>query len=177
MLNEAQTERDDALGIAIRRGLLRLVAELKNAGVKLDIVGLQGHLQPQYPHDPARFFEFLDALAKLGVDIYITEFDVRDDTFPDEIEARDKAVARTAGQFLQTTLRHPAVKALITCQLADRFSFYRGIARQRNPTAARLPRPLPYDDRLEPKPMWFAIAQAFESTLGPDDYTGGRAPR
>ena len=114
VLNEAQTERDDELGLAIRRGLLKLVADLKNAGVRLDVVGLQGHLQPQYPHDPGRFRDFLDALSNLGVEIYITEFDVRDDTFPDDIEARDKAVARTAQRFLETTLRHPAVKAVIT---------------------------------------------------------------
>ena len=55
VLNEAQTERDDEVGLAVRAGLLKLVADLKHAGVKLDVVGLQGHLQPQYPHDPARF--------------------------------------------------------------------------------------------------------------------------
>jgi endo-1,4-beta-xylanase len=175
VLNEAQTERDDELGLAVRRGLLKLVADLKNAGVKLDAVGLQGHLQPQYPHDPARFEEFLHALADLGVDIYITEFDVCDDVFPDDVEARDAAVARTAQQFLATTLRHPAVKMLITWELADNYSFYRGIYRAKNPTAARLPRPLPYDDKLQAKPLWNAIAQAFESARRPDAPTSGRA--
>ena len=175
VLNEAQTERDDELGLAVRRGLLKLVADLKNAGVKLDVVGLQGHLQPQYPHDPGRFNEFLHTLAGLGVDIYITEFDVSDDVFPDDIEARDAAVARTAQQFLEPTLRHPAVKALITWELADNYSFYRGIFRAKNPTAARLPRPLPYDDRLQAKPLWGAIAQAFESVRRPDLSTNGRA--
>jgi endo-1,4-beta-xylanase len=175
VLNEAQTERDDELGLAVRRGLLKLVADLKNAGVRLDVVGLQGHLQPQYPHDPGRFNEFLHTLAGLGVDIYITEFDVSDDVFPDDIEARDAAVARTARQFLEPTLRHPAVKALITWELADNYSFYRGIFRAKNPTAARLPRPLPYDDRLQTKPLWGAIAQAFESARRPDPSTNGRA--
>ena len=175
VLNEAQTERDDELGLAVRSGLLKLVADLKHAGVKLDVVGLQGHLQPQYPHDPARFSEFLHALADLGVDIYITEFDVCDDIFPDDAEARDAAVARTAQQFLDTTLRHPAVKALITWELADNYSFYRGIFRAKNPTAARLPRPLPYDDRLQAKPLWGVIAQAFESARRPDLSTNGRA--
>ena len=174
VLNEAQTERDDELGLAVRRGLLKLVADLKNAGVKIDVVGLQGHLQPQYPHDPARFSEFVHALADLGVDIYITEFDVCDDIFPDDAAARDAAVARTAQQFLETTLRHPAVKALITWELADNYSFYRGIARAKNPTASRLPRPLPYDDRLQAKPLWGAIAQAFESARRPA-LTNGRA--
>ena len=175
VLNEAQTERDDELGLAVRRGLLKLVADLKNAGVRLDVVGLQGHLQPQYPHDTGRFNEFLHTLAGLGVDIYITEFDVSDDVFPDDIEVRDAAVARTARQFLEPTLRHPAVKALITWELADNYSFYRGIFRAKNPTAARLPRPLPYDDRLQAKPLWGAIAQAFESARRPDLSTNGRA--
>ncbi len=175
VLNEAQTERDDELGLAVRRGLLKLVADLKHAGVKLDVVGLQGHLQPQYPHDPGRFSEFLHALADLGVDIYITEFDVCDDVFPDDVGARDAAVARTAQQFLEPTLRHPAVKALITWELADNYSFYRGMARAKNPTTARLPRPLPYDDRLQAKPLWGAIAQAFESARRADLSTNGRA--
>jgi endo-1,4-beta-xylanase len=174
-LNEAQTERDDELGLAVRRGLLKLVADLKNAGVKIDVVGLQGHLQPQYPHDPGRFSEFLHALAGLGVDIYITEFDVCDDVFPDDVQARDAAVARTAQQFLEPTLRHPAVKAFIAWELADHYSFYRGMARAKNPTTARLPRPLPYDDRLQVKPLWGAIAQAFESARRPDPSTNGRA--
>jgi endo-1,4-beta-xylanase len=175
VLNEAQTERDDELGLAVRRGLLKLVADLKNAGVRIDVVGLQGHLQPQYPHDPARFSEFLHALAGLGVDIYITEFDVCDDVFPDDVEARDAAVARTAQQFLEPTLRHPAVKALISWELADNYSFYRGMARAKTPTTARLPRPLPYDDRLQAKPLWGAIAQAFESARRPDLSTNGQA--
>ncbi|MCK9915160.1 endo-1,4-beta-xylanase [Microbacteriaceae bacterium K1510] len=163
VLNEAQTERDDDLGLTIRQGLLKLVADLKNAGVKLDAVGLQGHLQPQYPHDPGRFSKFLDALSNLGVDIYITEFDVRDDTFPDDIEARDQAVATTAHRFLDTTFRHPSVKALITWELSDKYTFYRDMAQQKKLASTRLPRTLPYDDKMQKKPLWAAIAQAFES--------------
>lgn len=175
VLNEAQTERDDALGLAVRGGLLKLVADLKQAGVKLDAVGLQGHLQPQYPHDPGRFNEFLHKLADLGVDIYITEFDVCDDVFPDDIGTRDAAVAQTAREFLEPTLRHPAVKALVTWELADNYSFYRGMARDKNPLSTRLPRPLPYDDQYKAKPLWGAIAQALESARRPDLTTKGQA--
>lgn len=163
VLNEAQTERDDALGVTVRAGLLKLVKELKDAGVKLDAVGLQGHLQPQYPHDPARFQDFLHQLAAEGVDIYITEFDVRDDTFPDDIRVRDTQVAAVAERFLASVLRVPQVKALITWQLADNYSFYRGIAKQKNPTSTRMPRPLPYDDHLQRKELWFALAKALKN--------------
>jgi len=163
VLNEAQTERDDALGLTVRAGLLRLVKELKDAGVRLDAVGLQGHLQPQYPHDAARFQDFLHELAAEGVEIYITEFDVRDDTFADDIRTRDAQVAAVAQRFLANVLRVPQVKTLITWQLADNYSFYRGIAKQKNPATPRLPRPLPYDEQFQRKQLWFTLAKALQN--------------
>ncbi|MDQ8729768.1 endo-1,4-beta-xylanase [Bradyrhizobium sp. LHD-71] len=162
VLNEAHAERDDDVGRGIRAGLLRLVDELKQAGAPLHAVGLQGHLQPRYPHDPGRFLEFVHALAARGVDIYITEFDVRDDTFPDDIRARDAMVADTAKRFLTNVFSVPAVKMLIAWQLADKYSFYYGAARQKNPQAARWPRPLPFDEGMQRKPLWFAIADSFK---------------
>ena len=131
VLNEAQTERDDELGLAVRRGLLQLVGDLKNAGVKLDVVGLQGHLQPQYPHDPARFSDFLHSLAALGVDIYITEFDVCDDIFPKTSRRATRPSPERRRQFLDTTLSHPAVKAVITWELADKYTFYKASSSKR----------------------------------------------
>ena len=164
VLNEAQTERDDDVGHAVRDGLLRLVDELKDAGVRLDAIGLQGHLQPRYPHDPARFSDFLYQLAERKVDIYITEFDVRDDTFPDDVQTRDAIIADTAEKFLTNTLRIPAVKMVIVWQLADNYSFYTDAAKKKNPLAERLPRPLPFDEALQKKPLWFAMARAFQNS-------------
>lgn len=163
VLNEAQTERDDDVGHAVRDGLLRLVDELKQAGVRLDVVGLQGHLQPRYPHDPARFSDFVHTLAAKGVDVYVTEFDVRDDTFPDDIATRDAAIAQTGEKFLTTVLKIPAVKAVIAWELADNYSFYTDAAKKKDPLAQRLPRPLPYDDAMNKKPLWFAMARAFKA--------------
>ena len=163
VLNEAQTERDDDVGRTVREGLLRLVDELQDAGVPLHAVGLQGHLQPRYPHDPARFADFVHALAERKVDIYITEFDVRDDTFPDDIPSRDAMIAETAEKFLNTVLRIPAVKDVITWQLADNYSFYTDAAKKKNPLAERLPRPLPFDDANQKKPLWYAMARAFKN--------------
>lgn len=163
VLNEAHTERDDDVGHAVRDGLLRLVDELQDAGMPLHVVGLQGHLQPRYPHDPARFMDFVHALAERKVDIYITEFDVRDDTFPDEIAARDALIADTAERFLEAVLRVPAVKAVIAWELADRYSFYTDAARKKDPSAKRMPRPLPFDDAMQKKPLWYAMARAFRT--------------
>jgi len=162
-LNEAQTERDDTLGLAVRAGLLDLVKRLKDSGVRLDVVGLQGHLQPKYPHDPARFVDFVHQLSELDVDIYITEFDVRDDTYPDDTATRDAMVAKTAETFLDNVLKIPSVKAVIAWELADNYSFYTDMAKKKDPSAVRLPRPLPYDANLKKKPLWYAMHRAFTS--------------
>jgi endo-1,4-beta-xylanase len=164
VLNEAQSERDDEVGLTVRRGLLQLVDELKQSGVPLRAVGLQSHLQPRYPHDPERFAEFLHALAGRGVDIYLTEFDVRDDTFPDDVAARDAMIAETAEKYLNNALRVPAVKVVIAWELADNYSFYTDAAKKKDPLAQRLPRPLPFDSSMQKKPLWFAMARAFENT-------------
>ena len=163
VLNEAQSERDDEVGLVVRRGLLRLVDELKDAGVPLHAVGLQGHLQPRYPHDQGRFLEFVHALTERKVDIYITEFDVRDDTFPDDIPTRDAMIAETAEKFLTAVLRVPAVKMVIAWELADNYSFYTDAAKKKDPLAQRLPRPLPFDSSMQKKPLWFAMARSFEN--------------
>jgi endo-1,4-beta-xylanase len=163
VLNEAQTERDDDVGLAVRAGLLRLVDELQHAGVPLHAIGLQGHLQPRYPHDPARFADFVHALAERKVEIYITEFDVRDDTFPDNIAARDAMIAETAEKFLTNVLRIPAVRTVIAWELADNYSFYTDAAKKKDPLAQRLPRPLPFDSDMQKKPLWYAMARAFQN--------------
>jgi endo-1,4-beta-xylanase len=163
VLNEAQTERDDAVGLAVRAGLLRLVDELKDAGVPLHAVGLQGHLQPRYPHDAARFADFVHALAERKVEIYITEFDVRDDTFPDDIATRDAMIADTAEKFLNNELKVSAVKMVIAWELADNYSFYTDAAKKKDSLAGRLPRPLPFDAQYQKKPLWFAMARAFQN--------------
>ncbi len=164
VLNEAQTERDDDVGLAVRAGLLRLIDELNDAGVRLQAVGLQGHLQPRYPHDPARFSDFLHALAERKVDIYITELDVRDDTFPADIAARDAMVAETAEKFLDTVLKVPAVKIVIAWELADNYSFYTDAAKKNDPLSQRMPRPLPFDSQYQKKPLWYAMARAFQNS-------------
>lgn len=163
VINEAQTERDDDVGHVVREGLLRVVDELKDAGLPLHAVGLQGHLQPRYPHDPARFADFLHALAERKVDIYITEFDVRDDTFPDDIATRDAMIADTAEKFLTNAFKVPAVKTVIAWELSDHYSFYTDAARKKDPLATRLPRPLPFDEEMQKKPLWFAMARAFQN--------------
>lgn len=161
VLNEAWTERTDPVGLAVRRALLRLIDEIQHRGLKLDAVGLQAHLTPQIAYSDASFADFLGEIASRKIEIYITEFDVLDSTYPDAVAARDAAVAARTASFLGAVLAEPAVTMVVTWGLSDRYSWWRDPSTMAAYGLDRLPRPLPYDDTLVRKPMGEAMATAF----------------
>lgn len=161
VLNEAQCERNDGVGRTIRAGMLRLIDELLDAGVALSAIGLQGHLQPKKPYSDQVFTDFLWKLYERGLNIYISEFDVEDSAYPFAHRSRDKLVAKRTHQFFTQVLKVPSVKAVICWQLSDRYSWYRSWALEDNPKTKRLPRPLPFDEKMRPKPAYDALLRAF----------------
>jgi endo-1,4-beta-xylanase len=161
VLNEAQTEGDDALGLAIRADLLRLIDDLQDAGVPLHAVGLESHIQPQRPFDAGRFAAFLAALAARGLAIYVTELDVDDHRFPDATGRRDALVAEGYARYLATVLAEPAVTVVQTWGLSDAYSWYRSPNVMAALDSTRAARPLPFDATFAEKPAAQALAAAF----------------
>ena len=163
-LNEAHCEIDNDWGRGIRPRLLQLVDDLLDAGAPLHAVGLQAHLQPQWSYDDDAFQNYLRDIARRGVEIYITEMDVNDEGFPSDPVARDAKVAERYGAFLRHALAVPEVKVVETWQLADKYSWYRDLDKDKS-AAARTHRPLPFDTKLKPKKARDAIAHAFRQRL------------
>ena len=161
VLNEAWTERNDPVGKAVRRSLLHLIDRMQDRGLKLDAIGLESHLFPDVDYDGSSFSDFLHAIAERHLDIYITELDIDDAKFPADVTACDAAVARWTGAYLKTVLSVPAVKMVVTWGLSDRYTWWRDPAPMVEAGYDHLPRPLPYDDTLRPKPMRDAMLAAF----------------
>jgi endo-1,4-beta-xylanase len=160
VLNEAHTERNDDVGKTIRAAMLRLIDQLLDAGVPLHAIGLQGHLQPGKPYDDNAFADFLWQINSRGLAVYITEFDINDETYPGDLDQRDQRVALRGYTFLKTIFDVPAVQMVINWQLADHYSWYRDLARSGQLRSRRAPRPLPFDDTYRRKPLWTAMARA-----------------
>jgi endo-1,4-beta-xylanase len=55
---------------------------------------------------------------------------------------------------------------VICWELADKYSFYNDVWKQRHAGSTRAPRPLPYDAEYQRKPLWHTIAEAFEQKRG-----------
>jgi endo-1,4-beta-xylanase len=158
-INEAHTEQQTRRGKAIRSALLALIEDLLQAGAPLHVIGLQGHLQPHLPFDGAAFEDFLWRIAGFGLGIHITELDVNDRSLDRGAARRDAQVAEWTARFLAVVLKVPAVSAVVSWQLSDRYSFYTG---DKSLFQAD-PRPLPLDRDYRRKPVYFAMARRFEA--------------
>ena len=160
-LNEAQCDNDHEWGRSIRPLLAGLVDRLLDSGAPVHAVGLQSHLQPQWPADYPAFAGYIGRFGAKGLEIDVSEFDVNDESLPDDVAARDLAVAATGAAFLQAVLAVPAVDMVVNWQLSDRYSWYREVERGAAPWSSRTPRPLPFDDDLKAKPLREAMIASF----------------
>jgi endo-1,4-beta-xylanase len=122
-------------------------------------LGLQAHLSAATfdRFDAAAYTRFLSDVDRRGLTILVTELDVLDDGLPRGSGPRDRAVADIYRRYLDVALANPHVAAVITFGLSDRYTWLQ----EDYPRDDRAPRrPLPFDDKLKPKPALAALAGA-----------------
>jgi endo-1,4-beta-xylanase len=160
--NENYLEVSNGFGAAKRRALLTQLDVLLERGVPIHGIGLEAHLRGDQASvlGDASYEAFLSDLAKRKMKIFITELDVQDKTFPADIETRDKSVADIYKKFLSASLRQSVVQGVVAWGLSDAFTWISGYG----PRKDGLPvRPLAFDANYQPKPAYYAIAEALET--------------
>jgi endo-1,4-beta-xylanase len=145
---------------AKRNAVLKLLKHLKAKGTPIHALGIQAHLNGMETRfDPEKLRNFLKEVADLGLKILITELDVEDKELPQDPETRDRIVAGVYQDYLDAVLAEPAVIAVINWGLSDRYTWLSDFSPRSDGAAVR---PLPYDDQLNRKLAWQAIARAFD---------------
>jgi endo-1,4-beta-xylanase len=144
-----------------RTAVLNLLSRLKASGTPLHALGIQAHLNGSETRFNANLLrEFLADVASLGLKILITELDVEDKDLPADIELRDRRVAEVYEEYLSVVLDEPAVIAVLTWGLSDRYTWLSKYAARPDGLPVR---PLPLDVNYRPKPAWNAMARAFDA--------------
>lgn len=132
-------------------------------GVPIDALGMQGHLDAFGPRvDQAKLRTFLAHVKALGLKVLVTEHDVDDHDGPSDFAARDRSVADASRRFLDVVLDCDATVAILTWGLSDRFLQAEG---WRDRLFRGGPRTLPLDADLQRKPLWRAMANAFNRNV------------
>ena len=136
-------------------GVLNLVSDLKSQGVPIDGVGWQMHqvngfrIQPAHQTNARR-------LADLGLEISITEMDVRINLPTSSEELQQQADANR--DTINFCLTEPNCKALLTWGFTDKYSWIPGFYSGWGDA-------LIYDMNYQPKPAYSAIREVLEQGL------------
>ncbi len=166
VLNEFGFETEDPGGQRAeprRNAFLEALDHLLDVGAPIGAVGLQAHLNAEgfaTAFDGRGYAAFLSELADRGVRILVTELDVLDSDLPADADRRDRGVADVYARYLDVTLDQPAVVAVLTFGLTDRYSW---LQEQQPRTDGGRPRPLLYDEELRPKPAHDAVVAALSA--------------
>ncbi|GAB4141683.1 MAG: endo-1,4-beta-xylanase [Cyanobacteria bacterium J069] len=158
--NDYGLQYDTTSHNAKRGAALNLLERMQAKGTPIQAFGIQSHLRASETRFNAeKLRRFLRDIASMGLKILITELDVSDQGLPADLEDRDRRVADAYRAYLDVVLDEPAVIAVLTWGLSDRYTWLAEF----KPREDGLPvRPLPLDENLERKLAWGAIAQAFD---------------
>lgn len=132
--------------------IYKMAKDFKKRGVPLDGVGFQMHISLKFD-DPAKLASVaknLERFAKLGVELQITELDIRlNDSRPTSLSAQ----AKLYGEITNLCVQQPACKAVQTWGFTDKHSwipqFYKGQGWA-----------LLWDDNYQKKPAYQAVYDA-----------------
>lgn len=131
-----------------------MMTDFTSRGIPVDGVGFQCHWMSATP-DYASLAANLDRFAKLGLLIYITEFDTSNTsgalgTVP---SAANDAQARIYHNATEVFLRNPAVASIQTWGLTDKYTWMTWLGLDAYP--------LPFDSNYVAKPAYYALQDAF----------------
>ena len=166
-----------------RAGVVRLVSDLKERGVAVHGIGMQGHYGVDAPEDMQQFEDSVAAFSRLG-SVYITELDISTLPFPDQAEwgadiSQDLALEAKYNPYADGL--PPAVEQQQSRQFTDLFRTllkYRdsvsrvtfwGVSDRHSwknnwPMAGRTDYPLLFDRELKAKPVVVEITALLDES-------------
>jgi endo-1,4-beta-xylanase len=102
---------------------------------------------------------FLAAARELGLQVFVTEMDVNDRALAADIPLRDTSVAAAYKEYLDLVLGDPAVRAVLTWGITDRYTWLNSEDSRKD---GQPERPLLFDADYKPKAAFFAARGAFD---------------
>jgi endo-1,4-beta-xylanase len=158
-----------------RSALLKLLDRLLSRRVPIDVLGIQGHLHTRSEFSERSFRSFIRQIARMGLEIYITELDCGDFRSPEA--TRDQEVADEYFRFLSIALEEPAVVRIYSHDVTDAYSWINHHPLYPKRTDGLAQRPLPFDKDFRRKPAWTALARAFDQAPVRQPRVPGDAPQ
>lgn len=129
------------------------VKGMKQRGVPLDGIGMQMHIEGSRPPKKENVIKNMQRFAKLGLKIYVTEFDVNMSNVAGTQEQRDKIESNIYRDMTRACIESKVCPSFAELGITDKDSWY-------NEIGIKNAYPLPFDGKYRPKPAFYALREA-----------------
>lgn len=136
-----------------------MLKDFKSRGIPVDGIGFQMHLDIQYAIDYNDFAKNMQRFADLGLEIYITEMDVRVSSNTNSAELEKQASYYK--NIIEKCMAQPAVKAIQFWGFTDKYSWVPGTFQGRDNA-------LLFDKNYNPKAAYYAVQAALATSPVPE---------
>ncbi len=126
----------------------------KARGVPIDGIGMQMHLDGTHPPVKDEVITNMKRFKELGVDVYVTEFDVNMNDVQATPDEKDNAEGRIYYDMARACIESKACKSFSILGITDDETWY-------NYMGLKDPRPLLFDRKYNPKPAFYSLRDAF----------------
>lgn len=172
--NDFGIETDSPRDAKKRDFVLAFLERLKASGTPIHAMGVQSHLFAATQEAGSGLQSFVREVAKMGLEVHISELDVSFMRLKGGATGRDTAVGRIYRDYLSLVLAEPNVPLVITWGITDAHTWLK-FASLFMPFSTRKlwariivglrERPLPFDDEFAAKPAFWAMRGAFDGTV------------
>lgn len=167
--NDYGIEGEDEGSAKKREAVLGLLRAMQKEGIPVDGLGVQSHLNAANKDGSATVYgkglmTMIAEARKMGLKVLVTEMDVNDRHLGTAIGPRDAAVAKVYGSYLGMVLHDPAVVAVLTWGITDKYTWLD----HEDARADGLPeRCLPFDAEMRPVAAFAAEVKALGDASRP----------
>lgn len=175
--NDNHSLTDPTIG-AVASKMLDMLSGLKGKGVPIDVVGMQMHLflpwSSQTPPSKTDVISTMQQFANLGVQIYITEFDVNLHNITGTRDERWAFESQQYQEMVAACLESGVCRSFATWGISDADSW---LTCSEGWWCLNFPdtEPLMFDGNYQPKPAYYAVYDSFASSVSPHSLASGRS--
>jgi endo-1,4-beta-xylanase len=129
------------------------LSSAKARGVPIDGIGMQMHLDGVHPPQKDEVISNMKRFAGLGLEIYVTEFDVNMDNVKADAASKDKIQENIYYEMMRACIESEVCHNFAYLGITDAETWYKHIG-------LKDPRPLMFDEDYNPKPAFWGTRTA-----------------
>lgn len=138
---------------SVSNEMYEYVKAAKARGVPIDGIGMQMHIDGSHVPVKDEVIANMKRFGDLGVEVYVTEFDVNMYDVPADAATKDKIEGKVYYEMMRASIESKVCHSFAILGITDKETWYNYL----NLQGAR---PLPFDEDYNPKPAFYGLRDA-----------------